>query len=139
MRHILFLALALLSSCSLATTAKFQETMNTWPGNHADQFIQSWGTPTKTTELESGNRLLEFARARTISIPNVSYTVPQMQTGNATVYGPNGTTYVRGTTYSPVQHNMGGVSTVEWCTIKLLVNHRWIIQSWTADGNACKL
>jgi len=50
-----FISIALLSGC--ATTANYEEILDTWVGSHVDDLVVSWGPPQGTFDLSDGGKV----------------------------------------------------------------------------------
>lgn len=57
-KYLLFSVLFLALGC--ATTAKYEEKLNSWVGSPEDNLIQSWGPPTQSYPLDNGDKLITY-------------------------------------------------------------------------------
>ena len=91
-----------------ATTANYENVLNTWLGVHVDRLISSWGPPQASAVLDNGGRVLQYSSSSTYTTTNIVY----------------------GTLYSQPR--------TAWCKTLLTTDEFGIIRDWRFEGNACK-
>lgn len=109
-----------LSGC--ATTAKYEEVLNSWVGADVNRLVSSWGYPQNSFKAPNGNTVYVYGSSGSYTMPtqtNTTYNV----VGN-TVYGNSTTT--------------GGQTLKFWCNTFFEVNDSNRIVTWQWEGNNCK-
>jgi len=115
---------AFLAGC--ATTANYEQTLNAWVGESADNLVRSWGAPTSTFHMPSGNDVYIYEHsesgAYTVPVgapppvqPAPGYVVP----GQAAVTGSQVISYTK------------------WCRTEFEISGGRIVR-WNWHGNACR-
>ena len=98
----------ILSAC--ATTAKYEELLNTWLGQNINTLIDSWGYPENSFEGPNGNKVYVYSDSESYTSPTQTY----------------GTTTTGGYIYSLS------------CQTFFEVNSSNVIVKWRKKGNNCK-
>lgn len=63
---VTLVSLFLLSGC--ATTAKYQENLDSWIGQDFIKLVYAWGYPPEVTELPNGNKEYAYKREKTFYV-----------------------------------------------------------------------
>lgn len=111
----------LLAAC--ATTAGYEEILDSWMGSSESSIVSSWGAPDNVYTAPDGTRIITYYSSRNIVLPG---TAPTYTT---TVYG--NTAYTTSSGGSPATNI--GMSCETSFTIK-----KGRIISWRYQGNDCK-
>jgi hypothetical protein len=117
-----FLLSILLAIVGCATTAKYEEVLNTWIGADVNQLVDSWGYPQNSFEAPNGNKVYTYSSSGQITMPtqtNSNYNIY----GN-TIYGSTTTT--------------GGQTINLSCTTHFEADPTGRIVKWSYKGNQCK-
>lgn len=132
--------LLVLSGC--ATTANYENILNSWTGSNVDNLVMQWGPPSNSYPLSNGGRVLEYSNQRNIQIGGYTTTVPQTtyNSGNADVYGTGGSAYVTysGSSTTYVQETTPVQNIAMQCITRFTVNAQGIITNWAWQGDDCK-
>ena len=130
----------LLAGC--ATTANYENLLNTWVGNHVDSLVSSWGPPRSSFQLSDGGKVIEYANSRNIQIGGYTTTVPQTtyNSGTANAYGSGGYAYgsYSGTSTTYVQQTTPVQNIAMQCITRFTIDPQGIITKWSWQGNDCK-
>jgi Sel1 repeat len=125
-----------LLSVGCATTAGYEQMLQTWVGHSEDELISRWGAPQNVYTLNSGGKVLTYDNRRNVQIGGYTTTVPVTTYQNGTIngdvnanYNSTSTTYVQRTT--PVQ-NINMVCITRFTIVN------GVVQSWAWQGNDCK-
>ena len=51
-----------------ATTANYENILNTWVGSHVDNLVSSWGPPQGAFKLSDGSTVIEYIRSNNAQI-----------------------------------------------------------------------
>ena len=117
---LLAIVVAILSAC--ATTANYEEILNSWVGAEEVDLIRKWGPPQQSYET-GGRKFLAYSSRRNVYLPG---TAPSYQT-----------TVIGNTAYSnPVGGTPGYNIGMACVTTFELANNK--IVSWQWRGNDCK-
>jgi hypothetical protein len=100
---------ATLAAC--ATTAKFQQQMDTWVGGDVNQAIMRFGPPSQSYTLPNGSKMYSW-----------------LWVGNTVVTA----------NYSQYLNMVTAGATTYWCQIGFTAGSSGRIEAWQARGNACR-
>jgi hypothetical protein len=125
--------LILLSGCGpVSTTAGYERILNSWMGASGDSLVRSWGPPTSTFRMASGNTLLIYNNSR-----STIYTEPTQVTPGQTTGYWIGNNYYSTTTPSTVTGGQTYNLTFR-CQTQFEIEPSGRIVHWRYEGNACK-
>lgn len=125
----LILVLLIGSSLGCATTGRYKQTLTTWVGRDMQEFINSWGYPTKQLTVPNGNTVYIYEYSQNVHFPQFNVVGSQ----NATVVGNHVISSGSENTVA------GGISGTRWCFTYIEVNKSNNIVNWNWKGNDCKL
>ncbi|WP_440984939.1 hypothetical protein ACQHIH_16135 [Xanthomonas sontii] len=135
-KSILALALVMLSGC-----ASYKTKLESWQGQPVGALIAAWGPPQSSYDLPDGSQVIQYIQSGNMTLPGMTYTMPQTtyQQGNVSAYGSNGYangTY-SGTSTSYVQQRMPDTNISLSCTTQFTVNPGGVITGFSYRGNNC--
>lgn len=115
MKFFLFLFVFVVSSCSIASTEKFEWMLNTWVGQPETKLVEQWGAPDQVYEND-GKRYLSYIYS------DISSTRPRV---HSSIVGNQ----ILTNTY-------GGNVTQEYCKATFIVENKNVI-GWQYKGDDC--
>lgn len=122
-RFALGILLITLVSGGCATTAKFEENLDSWLGTTEKELVQQWGPPINVYELDSTTKVLTYNFSEDLFIPGSS---------------PNyTTTYIGNQAYTQKSGGMPAQFVNYNCTVNFTFSDG-IISSWRYEGNSCR-
>lgn len=133
---LLLLALCIcLSACS--TKAKYQESLEVWPGTHVDELLKAWGPPFKSAELSDGGQVLIYEKRSVFQTGGFSHRIPHTIHHGSRIGSDGRRRALRSTTfyenqYVPVTNHQ------RRCSTKFIIDEAGIIESYSFEGNGCK-
>jgi len=126
MKSIIVVLLSTIILYSCATTARFEENLQSWLGHDINELTQSWGYPSNSFKAPNGNLVYVYSQSSFYTSPTTYSTY-----GNVTRYG--NTAYGNATTYK-----FGGQTYQRWCNIFFEVDESNRIILWRWEGNDCR-
>lgn len=142
MKKILILIAFAAIACSCATTANYENVLNSWVGVHVDNLVSSWGPPQGSFGLSDGSTVVEYIRSGNAQVGGYTYMAPQTtyHSGQASAYGSGGFAYgtYSGTSTTYVQRQAPTYNINLLCKTRFTVNPYGIITKWSWQGNNCK-
>lgn len=141
MREIAFVLACLMAVSGCATTANYEEILQSWVGSNVDRLVMSWGPPATSFPLTTGGSVLEYSNQRNVQIGGYTTTVPQTtyNSGTANAYGTGGSAYgtYSGTSTTYVQKTTPVQNIAMQCVTRFTVNAQGTITNWAWQGNDC--
>ena len=114
------LCIMFFSAC--ASTAKYEEILDSWVNNNVNDLVRSWGYPKNSFKAPNGNRVYVYEWSS-------SYTSPTYT---------NTTHNLVGDTIQSNSLTTGGLTTHYWCRTFFEVGFNDRIITWRWEGNDCK-
>ncbi len=113
MRHFNIAARALAVVClaACATTGKFKQQMNSWLGTDINEVIMRFGPPSNTYTLPNGSKIFTW-----------------LWVGNTVVTA----------NYNQYLNMVTAGRTTYWCQISFSTGQQNYVETWQANGNACR-
>ena len=121
MRHysLLIIALVTIVGCAGSPTQKgYEQMLQSWQGADINALIAKWGPPSRTDELQNGNKM---------------YTYNKYQTTSG--YSPRGTP---STTTVNVYGNTAPARTTPSCSVSFTTDSSQRVTAWRYEGNSCR-
>lgn len=131
------LALALVAGC--ATTAGYEQILNSWIGSGESQLVAAWGPPDSFYVTPDGDRVLTYRRSRTVTGGGYPISYPVTQDTYGTVTGADGSLGTfSGTTTTYVTQTTPVYSQTFRCITHFTVRKKTgQIATWRWRGNDC--
>ena len=120
MTRALICCALLVAGC--ATTANYQEELQSWVGAPADRLVATWGPPQSSYALSDGGQVLEYVS----------------QGGAHGSSGEDAQGMYSGTVATYVQHQTPVYNMERMCVTRFTVNPQGIITGSASKGNNCK-
>jgi hypothetical protein len=120
MRYALLFGLVLLAGC--ATTAGYEQMLNTWMGSTEIDLVRKWGPPLGAYD-GGGSRFLTWESSGQVYVPG---TAPSYQTQ-----------FIGNTAYTTPVGGSPGYTVMKRCRTTFELRNG-VVSSWRWDGNACK-
>ena len=117
---LIFISL-FLTGC-FATTAKYEEALDSWVGHTEDHLVTKWGVPNGVYEKNDGGKILTYTRSGSMYLPGNN-------TSN-TSYDPWG-----GSTTTITQS--AGTNISLRCKTNFVISKEGRVTSWSYVGNNC--
>jgi len=129
----------LIAGC--ATTAGYNQVLNTWLGSPERNLISSWGIPDSVYEISATKKIISYFRSNTVYTPGVA---PSYRTTvnyqSATVYPYNAqpqTTYFGSNATTTPYGGRPATVTNYSCRTDFTIRNNTII-NWRWEGNSCR-
>jgi hypothetical protein len=120
MKKIILSLIFLLSGC--ATTANYENILNSWVGLPETSLIEKWGIPNSVYEA-GGVKYLSYSKSQSGYVPGVA---PSYQT-----------TVIGNTAYTNAVGGTPGFAFTNTCNTTFMIRNNTIF-NWRWEGNACR-
>ena len=110
MKSFILFCILLFVLFGCATTAKYEEKLQSWVGHPEVDLIASWGPPSSIYNLTNGSKILTYSYSS----------------------GPQAISQ-----YNSFTNSFYTSSFNSWCTTNFTINSIGSISSWRWEGNAC--
>ena len=117
-----FIFISLFLTGCFATTAKYEEALDSWIGHTEDHLVTKWGVPNGVYEKNDGGKILTYTRTGSMYLPGNN-------TSN-TSYDPWG-----GSTTTITQS--AGTNISLRCKTNFVISKEGRVTSWSYVGNNC--
>lgn len=126
---MIFTLVCCLAAC--ASEQKYSDQLNQQIGKTAQQLQQTYGSPSKVTELANGDEIYTYTSINTEVLPSPNYYFPNSFMDEDELFYP----FTYGGAAIPDGNFMGETMT-DYCQTKFYLKNN-IVTSWQWKGNSC--
>lgn len=128
----------LLTSCQTLYENTYDYKVDLWMGHHVDELVMSWGVPQNSYKFSNGAVAVEYVDEKTSTIRGRTYYETEPVYEGGTIYGPDGTSIPKATSYRSVAKRMPDTVVKRHCKTTFTTDRDGIIIDWSYEGDACQ-